>query len=92
MDEGTEEASNATSRSLERKFSQKLPIPIIEKNKHTSVRLWWREFVQYIKMTRDIGLSKMRSSKEILSHYREQLEENIKAYSYGQWEKQQSRK
>ena len=36
------------------------------------------KFVQYIKMTRDIDLSKMTNSKEILPQFREQLEEENK--------------
>ena len=55
-----------------------LPIPILEKNDHTSAKLWWRKFVQYIKMTCDIDLSTMTNSKEILPQFRERLEEEIK--------------
>ena len=70
--------NNTTTRSVERTATQKLPIPILEKNDHTSAKLWWRKFVQYIKMTREIDLSKMTNSKEILPQFREQLEEEIK--------------
>ena len=64
--------------SVERKATQKLPIPILEKNDHTSANLWWRKFVQYIKMTRDIDVSTMTYSKEILPQFRERLEEEIR--------------
>ena len=70
--------NNITTRSVERTTTQKLPIPILEKNDHTSAKLWWRKFTQYIKMTRDLDLSKMTNSKEVLLQYRDQLEEEIK--------------
>ena len=67
-----------TTRSVERTATQKLPIPILEKNNHSSAKLWWRKFVQYIKMTRDIDLSTKTNSKEILLQIKERLEEEIK--------------
>ena len=70
--------NNTTARSVERTTTQKLPIPILEKNDHTSAKLWWRKFIQYIKMTRELDLSKMTNSKEVLPQYRDQLEEEIK--------------
>ena len=70
--------NNTTTRSVERTATQKLPIPILEKNDHTNTKLWWRKFVQYIKMTREIDLSKIINSKEILPQFREQLEEELK--------------
>ena len=54
--------NNTTTRSGERTTIQKLPIPILEKNDHTSAKLWWRKFTQYTKMTREIDLSKMTNS------------------------------
>ena len=70
--------NNATTRSVERTSTQKLSIPILEKNVHTSAKLWWRKLVQYIKMTRDFDLLKMTNSKEILLHFSDQFEEDIK--------------
>ena len=70
--------NNTTIRSVERTTTQKLPIPILEKNDHTSAKLWWRKFIQYIKMTRELDLSKMTNSKEVLPQCRDQLEEEIK--------------
>ena len=67
-----------TARSVERTTTQKLPIPILKKNDHTSAKLWWRKFTQYIKMSRGIDLSKITNSKEVLPQYRDQLEEEIK--------------
>ena len=40
--------------------------------------MWWRKFVKYIKMTKDIDLSAKTNSKEILPQYRDQLEADIK--------------
>ena len=34
----------------------KLPIPILEKNYHTSAKIFRRKFVQYITITREIEL------------------------------------
>ena len=68
--------NNTTTRSVERTATQKLSIPIVEKNDHTSAKLWWRKFVQYIKMTREIDLSKMTNSKEIVPQFRELYSES----------------
>ena len=84
--------NNTTTRSVERTATQKLPIPIFEKNDHTSAKLWWRKFVQYIKMTREIDLSKMTNSKKILPQFREQLEEEIKDVFIWRLANQRSRK
>ena len=70
--------NNTTARSAERTTTQKLPIPVLEKIDHTSAKLWWRKFTQYIKMTREIDLSKMTNSKEVLPQFRDQLEDEIK--------------
>ena len=93
MDQGTEEASNATrekdnqllpnslmTRSVERTSTQQLLVPILEKNDHTSAKLWGRKFVQYIKLIRKIHISKLANSKEILSQYRHQLDEETKFF------------
>ena len=71
-------SNNTTTRSVKRTSTQKLSIPILEKNDHTGPKSWWRKFVQYIKMTGDIDLSKMTNSKEILAQFRAQLEDEIK--------------
>ena len=67
-----------TTRSVERTTTQKLPIPILEKNDHTSAKLWWRKFAQYNEMTRELDLSKRTISKEVLRQNKDQLEEEIK--------------
>ena len=70
--------NDETLRSGDRTCTQKLSIPSLEKYDSSSANLWWRKFVQYIKMTKDIDLSIMTNSKEILPKYREQLELEIK--------------
>ena len=66
------------NRTVERTCTQKLTIPTLEKQDCTSANMWWRKFVQYIKMTEDLDLSTMTNSKEILPQYRDQLEAEIK--------------
>ena len=66
------------NRTADRTCTQKLIIPTLAKHDHTSANLWWRKFVQYIKMTKEIDLSTMTNNKEILTQYRDQLETEIK--------------
>ena len=47
----------------ERTCTQKLTIPTLEKQDYTNANMWWRKFVQYIKMIKDLDLSKMTNSK-----------------------------
>ena len=75
----TRQPLNETSmRTGERTCTQKLSKPSLEKYDSTSANLWWRKFVQYVKMTKEIDISTMVNSKEILPQYREQLETEIK--------------
>ena len=83
---------NRTAISVERTTTQKLHIPVLEKNDHTSAKLWWRKFTQYIKMTREIDQSKMTNYKEVLAKYRDQLEEERKTSSFRQLGNQHSRR
>ena len=39
--------------------------------------MWWRKFVQYIKLTEEFDLSIMTNTKEILPQFRDQLELEI---------------
>ena len=76
---GEQSPPNETmNRTAERTCTQKLTIPTLEKQDYTNANLWWRKFVQYIKMTKDLDLSTMTNSKEILPQYRDQLEAEIK--------------
>ena len=70
--------NETTTRAGERTCTQKLTIPSLEKHDSSSANLWWRKFVQYIKMTKDIDLSQMVNPKEILPQFRDQLELEIK--------------
>ena len=47
--------NETTMRAGDRTCAQKLSIPTLEKHDSSSANLWWRKFVQYTKMTRDIG-------------------------------------
>ena len=70
--------NDTMNRTADRTCTQKLTIPTLEKHDHTSANLWWRKFVQYKKMTKEIDLSTMTNNKEILTQYRDQLETEIK--------------
>ena len=67
-----------TNETMNRKVdwtcTQKLTIPALEKQAYTTANMFWRKFVQYIKMTKDIDLSTMTNNKEILPQLRDQLE------------------
>ena len=57
---------------------QKITLPIFEKKTIQEAKLWWRRFIQYVKMTQKIDLNRMTSVKEILEEYREELEIKMK--------------
>ena len=40
--------------------------------------MWWRRFVQYVKMTKDIDLNAMTTWREIKYEFRDKLEEEVK--------------
>ena len=71
-------SNDTTTRTGDRDCTQKLTITSLKKHDNSSEYLWWRKFVQYIKMTKDIDLSQMTTTKEILSRFRDQLELEIK--------------
>ena len=62
------------NRTADWTCTQKLAIPTLEKQDDPSANMWWRKFVQYIKVTKEIDLSIMTNNKEILSQFRDQLE------------------
>ena len=70
--------SETTLRTGERTCTQTLFIPSLENHDSSSANVWWRKFVQCIKMTKDINLSTITNSKEILPQFRDQLELEIK--------------
>ena len=45
--------NNTTTRSGERTATQKLPFPILEKNDHTSAKLWWRNSKEILPQFRE---------------------------------------
>ena len=70
--------NDTMNRTAERNCTQKLTIPTLDKQDYTSANMWWRKFVHYIKKTKDLDLSTMTNSKEILPQYRDQLEAEVK--------------
>ena len=66
------------NRTADRTCTQQLTTPTLEKQDYTSANMWWRKFVQYIKMTKDINFSTMTNNKEILPQFRDQLEPEMK--------------
>ena len=70
--------NDTMNRTADRTCTQKLTIPTLEKQDQTNASMWWRKFVQYKKMTKDVDLSNMTTSKEILPQNRNQLEADIK--------------
>ena len=56
--------NDTMNRSADRTCTQKLTIPTLEKHDHTSANLWWRNFVQYMKMTKEIDLSTITNNRD----------------------------
>ena len=50
----------------------------LRKKSIPEAKLWWRRFIQYVKMTQDIDLNNMTVDKEILPEVRDELEVKIK--------------
>ena len=53
-------------------------IAYIREKNHSKAKLWWRRFIQYVKMTQKIDLNMMKTDKEIIEEYREELQMKIK--------------
>ena len=70
--------NDTINRTAEWTCTQALTIPTLEKPGHTIANMWWRKFVQEIKMTKDLDLSTMTNNKKILPQNRDQLETEIK--------------
>ena len=70
--------SDTMNRTAERTCTHEVTIPTLEKQDNTNANMWGRKFVQNIKLTKDIDLSTMTNSIEILPQYRDQLESKIK--------------
>ena len=57
----SDEDSNRKGRT---KPHQKNTLPILEKKTIQEAKLWWRRFIQYVKITQDIDLNNMTTDKE----------------------------
>ena len=75
---GPNSSSEESDRKGRTKPHQKITPPIFEKKTIEEAKLWWRRFIQYVKMTQDIDLNNMTTDKEILPEFREELEVKIK--------------
>ena len=62
--------NDTMNRTADRTCTQKLTILTLEKQEQANASIGWSKFVQYIKVTKDIDLSTMTNSKEILPQYR----------------------
>ena len=71
----SEESGEKKGRST---THQKITLPIFEKKTIQEAKLWWRRFIQYVKMTQKIDLNRMTADKEIIEDYKEELEIKIK--------------
>ena len=75
---GPNSSSEESKRKGRTKPHQRRTLPIFEKKAIQEAKLWWRRFIQYVKMTQDINLNIMTTDKEILFEFREELEVKIK--------------
>ena len=75
---GPNSSSEESERRGRNKPHQKITLPIFEKKTIQEAKLWWRRFIQYVKMTQDIDLTNMTTDKEIIPEFREELEVKIK--------------
>ena len=75
---GPNSSSEESERKGKTKPHQKIGLPIFEKKTIQEAKLWWRRFIQYVKMTQNIDLNNMTTDKEILPDFREELELKIK--------------
>ena len=71
-------SNETTMKAGDRTGTQKLTISSLEKHDSSSANLWWRNFVQNIKMTKDIEFSNMTNSTQVSPQYRNQVELEIK--------------
>ena len=75
----SEESGDKKGRT---KTHYEITLPIFERKTVQEAKLWWRRFIQYVKMARKIDLNIMTTDKEILEDYREELEMKIKRHFY----------
>ena len=60
------------------KTHHKITLPLFGIHRKPDGKLWWRRFIQYIKLTQDIDLNTLTTVKEILEEKRDDLENWIK--------------
>ena len=75
---GPNSSIEESKRKGRTKPQQKITLPILKKKTIQESKLWWRRFIQYVKMTHDIDLYNMTTDKEILPGFRDELEVKIK--------------
>ena len=75
---GINSSSEESERKGRNKPHQKIALPTFEKKSIQEAKLWWRRFIQYVKMTQNIDLNNMTTDKEILPEVRDELEVKIK--------------
>ena len=51
-------------RTTELTCTQKLTIPTLEKQYYTNANMWWRKFVPYIKMTKDLLINNDKQQRD----------------------------
>ena len=69
----SERANTKTEKS-----HQKITIPTFEKRGIQEVKLWWRRFTQFIKISQKIDLNELKTDREIIQNYKDDLEHRIK--------------
>ena len=56
--------NDTLNRTNKRTCTQKLTIPTLEKQDYINANMWWRKFVQYIKMTKNLSTVTDSKGKE----------------------------
>ena len=56
---------------------QKITLPMFERKTIQEAKLWWRRFIQDVKMTHKIDSNRMTTDREIIEEHREELEIKI---------------
>ena len=75
---GRNSSSEESQRKGRTKQHQKITLPIFEKKTIQEAKLWWRRFIQYVKLTHDIDQTIMTNDEAILAQFRKELETKIK--------------
>ena len=78
INSGETTSKNSSSEELGEKKGrttthQKITLPIFKKTIQEA-KLWWRRFIQNVKMTQQIDLNRITTEKDIIDEYREELD------------------